>query len=55
MRLIKKALSVENCGNYIKVVTDDMPVQIWFLTDEIIRIRLWLNFLIDVRSHFCFC
>lgn len=51
MRLIKKALSVENCGDYIKVVTDDMPVRIWFLTDEIIRIRCGFSESFSERSY----
>ena len=39
MRICTKALAVRDCGGYFSVETDAAELRIWFLTDEILRIR----------------
>lgn len=39
MRLCLRAIEVEQCENYFSVMTNSAEIRIWFLTDEIIRIR----------------
>ncbi len=51
MRIIKKALNVENCGNFIRVGTDAMSIRIWFVTDDIIRMRCGFDDSFAERSY----
>ena len=39
MRICYKAGNVTYNTNYYSVITDSVEIRIWFLTDEIIRIR----------------
>ena len=39
MNACLRVLDVEECGDYFSVMTNSIEIRIWFLTDEIIRIR----------------
>lgn len=51
MRIIKKALNIENCGDYINVLTDAMTIRLWFVTDDIIRMRCGFDESFAERSY----
>ena len=40
MRICKKVLSVKKVNDYWLVITDAQPIRIWFMTENIIRIRV---------------
>lgn len=39
MRIIKYATKIEQINNYYSITTNTVEVRVWFLTDDIIRIR----------------
>jgi len=39
MRITKELIDVEKVDNYYQLLTNEVTIRIWFLTDEIIRIR----------------
>ncbi|MCR5085064.1 MAG: DUF4968 domain-containing protein [Succinivibrionaceae bacterium] len=51
MRILKKALGITNCGDYIEVATDSVPVRIWLVADGIVRIRAGFDGSFRERSY----
>lgn len=39
MKLCTKVVEVKPCNNYFSIMTDSIEIRLWFLTDNIIRIR----------------
>ena len=39
MRICNNAQAVRDCGSYYEILTDGCPIRLWFMTDEILRIR----------------
>ncbi|MCR5537553.1 MAG: DUF4968 domain-containing protein [Succinivibrio sp.] len=49
MKILQQAQRVEHCGDYIQIVTDSAPVRLYFLTSDILRIRV--GFGGDFKEH----
>ena len=51
MRIIKEALSVSKKDAYFEILTDCVPLRIWFVTDDILRIRAGFDEGFDEASY----
>ena len=51
MQIIKEAISLKKEKNYFEIKTNCVPVRIWMLTDDIVRIRAGFDGDFDEASY----
>ncbi len=51
MRICNNAQAVRDCGSYYEILTDGCPIRLWFMTDEILRIRAGFDDDFDEASY----
>ena len=51
MRICTEVRGITDCGGYFEIQTNAIPIRIWFLTDDILRIRAGFDGDFDEASY----
>ena len=51
MRILKKALGISRTGGCFEITTDSVPLRVWFVADDILRIRAGFEEIGGARFH----